>query len=380
MHEITESNVVGYLRDTGRLPPEVPATGTTLAWGVSNIVLRVHPDSGPDLVVKQSREKLRTKADWFSRLDRIWREIDVMKALAPLLPEGAVPRVLFEDRANYVFGMDAIDVEHVVWKEELLSGRADAGVAATLGEYLATIHRETAGVREFETAFNDRQVFDELRIDPYYRYIAGVHEDLRPAIQSLIDETLATNCCIVHADFSPKNVLITEVTHSSVWPGSNEESPRLFDSSSDTRTGIQPERHVSLVDFETGHYGDPAFDHGFFLAHLLLKTIKHREHLDRYLRLARVFWDRYSFHAVRRADNPQASSKLFPIARVESQAVKHLGACLLARIDGKSTIDYLSLQEQNIARDFARELLQTPPRQLETAFAGLWNRLAEFPQ
>lgn len=342
MHEITESNVLRYLHDTGRLPRETSATGTTLAWGVSNVVLRVHPESGPDFVVKQSREKLRTKADWFSRLDRIWREMDVMKALAPLLPAGVIPRILFEDRENFAFGMEAIDARHVVWKEELLAGRADVSVAAILGAYLAAIHRETAGVVEFEAAFGNREVFDELRIDPYYRYIANAHPDLRPAIDELIASTFATKTSIVHADFSPKNVLLTETDAGS--------------------------RNVSLVDFETGHYGDPAFDHGFFLAHLLLKTIKFASRRDEYLALAREFWNRYRTDVVLTRNNPPARAP-FPIEHVERQAVKHLGACLLSRIDGKSTVDYLpQANDQSFAREFSRILLLAPPTTLDATF------------
>jgi 5-methylthioribose kinase len=45
----------------------------------------------------------------------------------------------------------------------------------------------------------------------------------------------------VHGDFSPKNLLIYG-------------------------------NSLMLIDFEVGHYGDPAFDLGFFLSHLTLKA------------------------------------------------------------------------------------------------------------
>ena len=60
----------------------------------------------------------------------------------------------------------------------------------------------------------------------------------------------------MHADFSPKNLL--------VFPGG-----------------------LMMVDFETGHYGDPAFDLGFFLSHLVLKACYHVPRHAAYLELSR---------------------------------------------------------------------------------------------
>ncbi len=357
MYEISEGNVVPYLQKTGRLTPESAAQAKILAWGVSNVVLRIHPDNGSDFVVKQSREKLRTKADWFSRLDRIWREVEVMRALGPLLPSGVIPQILFEDRENYLFGMEAVDAEHVVWKEELLAGRADATVAATLGEYLGTIHAATTGNETLWNAFGDRQVFDELRIDPFYRRIAQVHPDLRPAVSSLIDETFAISLCVVHADFSPKNVLLTNT-------------------SLEHRTEI-PSRRISLVDFETGHFGDPAFDLGFFLSHLLLKSIRHAARSTEFLKLARDFWRRYRDTLTGIATSRSPGMALLPNNDLERRAIGHLAGCLLARIDGKSTVDYLNQpSEHNLVRDVSRGLFLDPPPRLENVFDELAHALS----
>ncbi len=96
MLELDPNNAVAYLHDRGWLDAKIAARVEVLAWGVSNAVLRVTPETGEALVIKQSRSQLRTKDPWFSRLDRIWREIDVMRLLKPLLPAGVIPRVLFE--------------------------------------------------------------------------------------------------------------------------------------------------------------------------------------------------------------------------------------------------------------------------------------------
>jgi hypothetical protein len=148
-----------------------------------------------------------------------------------------------------------------VWKQELLAGRTDTAIAFTLGEYLATIHGLTAGVERCRQMFGDRQVFDELRIDPFYRRIAEMHLALRPAIAALIEETLATTLCVVHADFSPKNVLLTRLS-------SETQNGRFEPASEAAACGI------SLVDFETGHFGDPALTSDSFSSSSV-ETVRH---------------------------------------------------------------------------------------------------------
>src|SRR5438552_13997775 len=124
MHELTPDNALDYLRASGRL--RGPGRIEPLSGGVSNLVLRVVTDQGV-FVLKQSRPQLRTRDAWFSDLERIHREQEVMEALHPLLP-GAVPEVLFVDRANFVFAMSHAPEDARVWKAVLLAGEIDRGV------------------------------------------------------------------------------------------------------------------------------------------------------------------------------------------------------------------------------------------------------------
>ncbi|MEX1095988.1 MAG: phosphotransferase [Planctomycetales bacterium] len=336
MIELGPENVVAYLRAAGRLDRDAPAAAEPLAWGVSNVVLRVTPAAGPAFVVKQSRAKLRTEADWFSRLDRIEREAEILRALAEILPPGAVPAVLFEDRENHLFGMEAVAADHRVWKAELLAGRATPAVAATAGEYLGTIHGRSAGRAEFAERFGDREVFDQLRIDPFYRRIAAAHPAIRPRIAGLIEELLATRLCLVHADFSPKNILLA--------------GDRL-----------------TLVDFETGHYGDPAFDLGFFLSHLALKMVLHAVRANEFLRLIDEFRAAYA-DALARTDAARAIDP----GDLERRTVSHFAGCLLARIDGKSPVDYLHEEgARRRVRSACLAAFADPPATIDEALARL---------
>jgi len=324
MIEIDVSNVVQYLHDAGRLDRQTKARAELLAWGVSNVVLRVTPEIGEPLVIKQSRGQLRTKDPWFSRLDRIWREVDVMQCLEPLLPSGVIPRVLFEDRENYLFGMEAAAAGHIVWKQLLLEGQADATISSRLGTYLGTIHRQTACKPELQSRFGDTEVFVQLRVDPFYRRVADVSRRAAPHIDRLIAEMFAHPVCLVHADFSPKNVLIAD-------------------------------RQIVLVDFETGHYGDPAFDLGFFLSHLLLKSIRHAERFAEYAALTVAFRKTYE------EELAGLHQRAFAPAELLRRTTGHLAGCMWARIDGTSKIDYLQEPERQVVRDFCQGLFGDPP-------------------
>src|SRR5947209_13074908 len=131
MLELTADNALDYLRARGWVGPG-PARVEPLGWGVSNIVLRVQTP-GETLVLKQSRPQLRTRDAWFSDLDRVYREEEVMRLLQPLLPPLTVPEVLFSDRANYVFAMTHAPADAQVWKEQLLAGTLDRATAQQAG-------------------------------------------------------------------------------------------------------------------------------------------------------------------------------------------------------------------------------------------------------
>lgn len=339
--EITAENAVDYLQENQHLSADESASAEALAWGVSNVVLRVHKAAAEDIVLKQSRTQLRTQTEWFSELDRIWRELEVMQELQNLLPQGIVPCVLFEDRDNYLFAMEAIDKDHRVWKADLLDGKYDLNVAHVLGQYLSEIHRQSFLNKQYQSQWGDWTVFDQLRIDPFYRFIVKTHPDLKLWVDDLIEEMSANRICLVLADFSPKNILITD-------------------------------EGIHLVDFETAHFGDPAFDLGFFLSHILLKAICHQGEGVHCIQLAERFWEQYTENR-----SPLPVDDASQAAKMEAQelgrrTIRHLAACMLARVDGKSTVDYLtdSLMLDQV-RSFALSLIIDPPDSLPKAFLRL---------
>src|SRR5947209_7318038 len=143
MREVTPETAADYLREVGRVPASGAVAVRALGWGVSNVVLRVEVEGRSPFVLKQARERLRTRAHWVSRLDRIWTEQAALECLAPLLPRGAVPEVLFADRENYLFAMTCAPDDAVVWKERLLGGVVEPDVAREAGSLLGAIHAAT---------------------------------------------------------------------------------------------------------------------------------------------------------------------------------------------------------------------------------------------
>ena len=319
MRELTLETVADYLRTAGRVPRGCAVTARGLGWGISNVVMRVEIEGGAPFVLKQSRERLRTEAHWVSRLDRIWTETAALRILGDVLPAGAVPAVLFEEPEDFLFAMTCAPDGSTVWKERLLAGAADVAVARRAGEQLGAIHAESPGHPGLAGPLADTGAFDELRIDPFYRAVAQVHPDLGPRLGGLIDSLLdPPEVTFVHGDYSPKNLL--------VHPAG-----------------------LTAVDFETAHAGDPAFDLGFLLSHLLLKAFRATETGGQgpYLALIAACRDAY---VLRAGIGPQAD-------RLD-RAGSHAAACALARLDGKGPVDYLDGPTREHVRRFARQALR----------------------
>jgi 5-methylthioribose kinase len=341
MHEITAETAAEYLRNSGRVSNRAEIRVRELSGGVSNIVLRVDVPGEPPFVLKQCRERLRVAMDWRARLDRIWTERATLDVLGSLLPEGTVPTVLFEDRVEYLFAMTCAPDDAVTWKTQLMAGQVDPDIAARLGTILGTIHAEAGRHPALRGTLSDTSLFEELRVDPYYRTSARAHPDMAGQIDALIaamDRTPPERTLVL-GDFSPKNILV----HS---------------------------QGLILLDFECAHAGDAAFDLGFFLSHLLLKAIRASANdkplASRHVGLTTLFWtaylDRTGWNAADRKE-------------LVCRANLHVAACTLARVDGKSPVEYLQAREQAIARSFARQTLLTGPTTWDDLCAVLENAI-----
>ena len=326
-------NARDYLVEHGLARPGEEIALRPLGGGVSNTVLRVERTGRPERcwVVKQSLEKLRVKDDWRAERTRIFREAEALQALRPVLGPGALPEVVHIDRENFLFVMTAAPGGSLVWKDLLLGRRADAMVARGAALLLARLVNGSTGNRELKRRFEDRTAFEQLRIDPYYRHTAARHPELRANFEKLIGTSWGVRAALVHGDYSPKNMLVR---------GEN----------------------IFLIDFEVVHWGDPSFDAAFLLNHLCLKAFHQPQVENRFVRLIEEFWR--TLRAAIGATN--LCKKGF--AGFEALTVHHLGALLLARIDGKSPVEYIQDEAtKERVRRAATRILAEPPHELAGA-------------
>lgn len=333
MIELTAENAADYLRQHGWIGAETVRI-EPLSGGVSNAVLRVETPERL-FVLKQSRPQLRTRDAWFSDLERVYREQEVMQALAPLLPPYTVPEVLFVDRANFVFAMAHAPREAQVWKQQLLAGDIDFAMGEYAGRILGRIHEATARDSQLVERFADRNVFVQLRVDPYYRCIQQRRPEVADAVAPLIERLMTAREALCHGDYSPKNIL----TH---------------------------EHGFTLVDYETAHLGDPTMDLGFCLSHLLLKAVKRSHDRQRHFELTRRFWQGYL-----------AETTFLPDSELQRRGIEHCAVCLLARIDGTSPVEYLPEEDKReVVRWLGRAMLRERPRQWDEVLGRTEDLLA----
>src|SRR4051812_40444262 len=179
-----------------------------LSGGVSCSVWKVTLNEN-SWVIKQALEKLKVKSNWIADVERIHREHTVMDALRDLIPGDNVPKVLHTDYANHIYIMESAQEGARTWKELLMEGNFAVSIVRNTANILRKIHLNSsrmspAAIKEFR----DQKYFIQLRIEPFHRFLMHQYPELSFPIQRLIEELTLEKTCLVHGDFSPKNILV----------------------------------------------------------------------------------------------------------------------------------------------------------------------------
>ena len=276
---------------------------TPLTDGVSSEIYRI--DDGTDcFVVKRALPRLKVRDEWKADIGRNRFEQLYIEYVARFLPQ-AMPSLRPGPKDRGYFAMEFLSAEFTSWKNLLLTGHARVEDASTAASIVGMIHARSAGDRVAERLFDTTANFTQLRIDPYLLTTGDRHPELRTAFHTEAQRLASTRQCLVHGDFSPKNIMVSR------------------------------ERMV-LLDCEVAWYGDAAFDVAFLLNHLLLKGLYHAPEQRGLDKLALAFWERY-VETAREAIN---------IPALEPRVARLLLMLLLARIDGKSPVEYLTQPEK----------------------------------
>jgi 5-methylthioribose kinase len=286
-----------------------------LDGGVSSDIYRADLPSRV-ICVKRALPRLKVAADWRAPVERSRYEVEWMRVAANVVPT-AVPEILGEDRETGVFAMAYLAPDmHPLWKSQLRDGVVDLDFAAEVGDVLGRVHAATADRPEIASRFPADDIFFAIRLEPYLVATALAHPDLATRLLGLVETTRATKRVLVHGDYSPKNLL------------------------------AGPAGPV-ILDAECAWYGDPAFDVAFVLNHLLLKGAWRSQWRARYVSAFHALFAAYLLHVSWEA----------PAALAERTAAL-LPALMLARIDGKSPVEYLTLEsDKEDVRAFSRGLL-----------------------
>ncbi len=331
MPETPPDDILLALRRMRLLPPDAAATGERLTGGVSSDIWRIDTPAGP-VCVKRALAKLRVAADWRAPVERNVYEARWMQRASAAVP-GSAPALLGQDQEAGALAMAFLPPgNHALWKTLLRDGHADPGFAASVATTLARIHAATAADPTTAAAFPTDAIFHDIRLEPYLVATGRAHPDLADRFAALVETTRANKHALVHGDVSPKNIL-------------RGPSGPVF------------------LDAECAWWGDPAFDLAFCLNHLLLKCLWTPRATSGFLACFDAMVAAY-----------RAGIAWEAADALEARAAALLPGLFLARVDGKSPVEYITTDaDRDRVRRTARPLLITPPARLSDMRAA-WSK------
>ena len=327
-----KSELLNYLRHKHSIDTMDSDQFAILRGGVSNRTI-LYEGKEDCIVIKQALRKLRTKSSWYSDPERLKVEANALDWLNSFLPDNTVPKRMFLDGDNFILGMEAVAQPHENLKELLLRRSPADDLIAQMGELLGIIHSVGLQDTNAKILFSDQRYFRSLRIEPYYEHTAAVQPMLKNFYDDLIRSTFNHCHTIVHGDYSPKNILV--------------KNDKLV-----------------LLDHEVMHYGDPAFDVGFALTHLLSKA-NHFNDLV-FIKYASIFWSAYTIKFP------------FPDSAFEARCVNHSLACLLARVYGRSALEYLTENQRIRQSEIIMKLIHKKLKILPQLFEHFKENLKDY--
>lgn len=321
------SPTLNWLRDRCWIASNSEDSVRPLTGGVSSNVWQVEGPKGR-VCVKQSLDQLKVAQQWLAPKKRTLYEYRWLQYARHFVPE-SVPKVLDYDSATQTLVLEYLPSDiYTLWKPELLAGRSLPSVSKSLGKNLGRLHQIAASDGDVERDFDSADLFEALRLAPYFRALEEPYPELKPYLHALIYGLETHRCTLIHGDVSPKNIFAGP-------------------------------RGAVLLDAECATLGDPAFDVAMLLSHLFLKGAYRSQQVSVYCDEAKTFWQSY----VSEVDwEPQAA--------IERRVCALIPAFMLARLDGKSPVEYLSdTAKSSIVRPWAVQGVLAPQSQFLTTLS-----------
>jgi aminoglycoside phosphotransferase (APT) family kinase protein len=331
---IPPNEILEALRNMRLLSAGTSVPGEQLTGGVSSDIWRIDLPSGP-ICVKRALAKLHVAADWHAPIERNRYEARWMRHANGAAP-GTAPALLGQDETSGALAMQYLSPsDYKLWKTELHAGHAEPDFAASVATRLVSIHAATAADPSVAAEFPTDEIFFDIRLEPYLIATARAHPDLAAPLNKLVATTRANKRALVHGDVSPKNILV------------GRDGP-------------------VFLDAECAWWGDPAFDLAFCLNHLLLKCLWTPSARARFLACFDALVAAY-----------RAGITWEPADALEGRAARLLPGLFLARVDGKSPVEYITTEiDRNHVRRAARKLLTDPVDHLDAVRSSWAEELA----
>ena len=323
MQEIIPPEILAALHRMGLVAAGAVPTGERLTGGVSSDIWRIDLASGP-VCVKRALAKLRVAADWQAPVERNRYEARWMQRANAAAP-GSAPLLLGLDEASGALAMQFLPPDsHQLWKTQLRDGDADPAFAAQVADALVRIHAATAADAAIAADFPTDRIFYDIRLEPYLVATARVHPDLARPLRRPRRRHPSQQ-----ARTGARRRQSEEHPARPIWPGVPRRRMRLVGRCR-IRSRLLPQ--------------PPAVE-------MSLDTVRRRRfpcllRRARHAYIARVGWEA-------------------PVA-LEARAARLLPGLFLARVDGKSPVEYITAEhDRNRVRRTARALLAHPVEELD---------------
>lgn len=335
---LTPENLPEYLRNRGLAGPREELLVEPAGDGNINWVRRVRPASGgPSRIVKQARPALERFPEYEVTTERIVFEARYYEAVRPFDAGAVCPAVLDFDAEERVLVLE--DLGDVPRLDAALALDGDPALALragrTLGAFLGAVHAGTAGDPALAPRFaNDamRRLHGDHIFDLPFR---PNDFKLSPALRARAESLWRDERAVAIADAAYRDYLSPEgaLVHGDVQGGNvllDARSPRLLDA-------------------EIAHVGDPAFDVGILLAHLVVAAAARGE-AERARPALRETWQSY-IEARGRSRAP-----------VFARAARFAGIELVRRTLGAARLDVVDRDDAALrVLDLGLRWLAAPP-------------------
>jgi 5-methylthioribose kinase len=258
---LDEASVSRYLQGLGLLAPGEAGQVEPAGDGNINWVRRVRGAPGRSFVVKQARPALERFPEYQVTTDRLVFEARYFEVTAALDRGGVRPRVVHFDPGARVLVLEDLGAAERL--DHALARGADVAAALrALAAFLGAVH---AGTRDPSLAdrFGNREM-QRLHGDHVFHLPYRENDfPLSPALRARAEQIWRDADLIARIDAAYRRYLL----------------PRGALVHGDAQAGnvLLAERGPVLLDAEIAHVGDPAFDLGILLAHVLLPGIARGE-------------------------------------------------------------------------------------------------------